>query len=39
MYFATDEIKADIDEHLADGTYQMLFSSDYWVPYDLIQIR
>ena len=39
MYFATDEVKADIDEHLADGTYQLLFSSDYWVPYDLVSIR
>ena len=36
---ALDTVKQDIAQKVEDGTYQLLFTTDDWVPYQLIQIR
>ena len=36
---ALDTVKQDIAQKVENGTYQLLFTTDDWVPYQLIQIR
>jgi len=37
--YSTKEITNEIDEKLSTGEYQLLFSTDKWVPYRLIKIK
>jgi 4-amino-4-deoxy-L-arabinose transferase-like glycosyltransferase len=36
---ALDTVNDDINARLDDGSYQLIFESDNWVPYELIKIR
>jgi hypothetical protein len=37
--YAISEVKSFIDEQVLTGKYQVLFSSENWVPYELIKIK